>query len=386
MTCAHDPSRKRSELPAWTGCLLLSLIDLHFSRGDTGRRLCLEVTCQMRTRCIALFSPRFFLPVLFALLYLLSACGGSGQSTATGSTTGGGNTPATPVPTALDVYGSPVVYPKTAPQHIISLAPSMSEVLAALNLQDKVVGVDYYTDYPADIAKTEKISDANGKFNIERILALKPDLILSSGGLTKTVDGQLVQHGLTVVDLPSSNIDETMNQIKVVGHLTFADAAATTVVQQMQQQIDQVKSAVQGTSAPKVLLEVDDSTPGKPYVFGGGSFGDQLLQYAMATNIFHSNTNNGGYPQVTDEAVIAANPQYIILTEDPMYGGKPETVYKRANWGVIEAVKNHHVYHLNTDILQRPGPRITEGVRCVAQVVHPDKFSGALPDYCQATV
>ncbi|MBO0779920.1 MAG: ABC transporter substrate-binding protein, partial [Ktedonobacteraceae bacterium] len=123
-----------------------------------------------------------------------------------------------------------------------------------------------------------------------------------------------------------------------------------------------------------------------PYVFGGGTFGDELLQYANATNIFHDNTSNGGYPQVTDEAIISANPQFVILTEDPQYGGKPDGVYKRPNWGGIEAVKSHHVYHLDTDITQRPGPRLVQGLRCVAQIVHPEKFSGALPDYCQATV
>jgi iron complex transport system substrate-binding protein len=134
------------------------------------------------------------------------------------------------------------------------------------------------------------------------------------------------------------------------------------------------------------LLEVDDSTPGKPYVFGGTSFGDELLQDADAQNIFHANNSNGGYPQVTDEAVISANPQFIILTEDPKYGGNVNAVSKRANWGSIDAVRSHKVYYINVAIMQRPGPRLVEGLRCVAQIVHPKKFVGALPDYCSATV
>jgi iron complex transport system substrate-binding protein len=135
-----------------------------------------------------------------------------------------------------------------------------------------------------------------------------------------------------------------------------------------------------------VLLEVDDSTPGKPYVFGGGSFGDELLQDAHAINIFHANSSNGGYPQVTDEAIIAANPQFIILTEDPRYGGDVALVYKRPNWSTIDAVKSQHVYHINVAIMQRPGPRLVEGLRCVAQIVHPEKFTVPLPDYCSGTV
>lgn len=329
------------------------------------------------------FSTRLLVPLLACLL-LLAACGST--STSTGGTTSTSSNP-TPSPTpAVDVYGTPISYPKSAPQKIVSLAPSMSEILGALSLQDRVVAVDFNTDYPATLTKKQKISDANGKVNVEEIVALHPDLILGSGGLTKQYDSQLTQLGLHVVDLPSPNFSQTLQQIQLVGHLTFTQDAANVLVKQMQQQIDTIKAKVAGTTAPTVLLEADDSIPGKPYVFGGGSFGDQMLQYANATNIFHSNTTGGGYPQVTDEAIISANPQFVILTEDPLYGGNPALVYKRANWGGIAALKNHKVYHLNTDIMQRPGPRIVQGLQCVAQIVHADKFSGSLPAYCQATV
>jgi iron complex transport system substrate-binding protein len=327
---------------------------------------------------------RLFVP-LFVSLFLLAACGSTG--TTTSSTTPTASNPTPTPPPAVDVYGTPITYPKSAPQKIVSLAPSMSEILGALNLQDRVVAVDFYTDYPAALTKKQKISDANGKVNVEEIVALHPDLVLSSGGLTKQYDSQLAQLGLHVVDLPSPNFSQTLQQIQLVGQLTFTQDVANALVKQMQQQLDTIKAKVAGTTAPKVLLEADDSIPGKPYVFGGGSFGDQLLQYANATNIFHANTSGGGYPQVTDEAIIAANPQFVILTEDPQYGGNPALVYKRANWSGINALKNRRVYHLNTDIMQRPGPRIVEGLQCVAQIVHPDKFSGSpLPAYCQATV
>lgn len=320
---------------------------------------------------------------LLPLLLLLAACGQtttqqSGQSQAT-------QVAATPT-TAVDVYGTPITFPKTAPQRIVTLASSMSEILGALKLQDKVIGVDTYTNYPPALASVKKVTDANGVVNVEQIVALKPDLVLSSGGLTKNYDAQLSKLNVHVVDLPPGNFDQSLQQILLVGRLTYTQDVAQTLVTQLQQRVQQVKSAVAGTSSSKVMLEVDYSTPGKPYVFGGGSFGDQILQYAHANNIFHTNNANSGYPQVTDESVISANPQYVILTEDPLYGGKPDAVYKRANWNTIEAVKEHHVYHVNTDIMQRPGPRLVEGLRCVAQIVHPDKFSGALPAYCSATV
>jgi len=289
-------------------------------------------------------------------------------------------TPTTTV--ALDVYGTPIVFPKTAPQRIVSLVSSTSEILGALHLERRVVGIDYYTDYPPALTSLPKVSNVDGKYNVEQIVALKPDLVLSWGAQTKQYDQQLKQLGLNVVDLQLSDFSQTLQEILLVGRLTFTQETATSLVQHLQQQIDQIKATVVGTTAPKVLLEVDDSTPGKPFVFGGTSFGDELLQDANAQNIFHSNSSNGGYPQVTDEAVISANPQFIILTEDPQYGGNVNLVYKRANWGSINAVKSHRVYHINVAIMQRPGPRLVEGLRCVAQIVHPERFSGALPDYC----
>ena len=328
----------------------------------------------MRTNII---SHRLFLLILSLCLFVTAACGTS---------PGQGSSPAvTPTP-ALDAYGTPITFPQAPPQRIITLAPSMSEDLAALSLQSRIVGVDFNTNYPAELTKLPKVSDVNGTYNVEQIVALHPDLVLSSGGITEKYDTQLKQLHLNVVDLPSVNFDLSIQQIALIGRLTGTQSKATALVKQLQDQVQQIKASVIGTTAPKVMLEVDDSTPGKPYVFGGGSFGDQMAQYVNATDIFHNDTANGGYPQVTDEAIISANPQYVVLTDDLAYGGDPANVYKRPNWGNIDAVKSKHVVHINADIMQRPGPRLVEGLRCLAQVVHPDKFQGSLPAYCSASV
>jgi iron complex transport system substrate-binding protein len=324
-------------------------------------------------------SLRSSLALLLSLFVLLSACGQS-TSTTTGSLP-------KPTPTvALDYYRTPIVFPTTAPRRIVSLLPSASEMLGALHLQSRVIAVDYFTSYPPELASLPKVSDVNGKYSVEQIVALKPDLILSWGGETKEYDQQLKNLGLDVVDLPIANFSGVLQQILLVGHLTFTEDTARTVVNQLLQQIKAIKAAVAGTPAPRVLLEVDDSTPGKPYVFGGGSFGDELLQDANSINIFHDNTGGGGYPQVTDESIFAANPQFVILTEDPAYGGSPALVYKRPNWSSINALKLHQVYHINVNIMQHPGPRLVEGLRCLAQITHPDKFPGALPAYCSGTI
>jgi ABC-type Fe3+-hydroxamate transport system substrate-binding protein len=320
----------------------------------------------------------FFLSLLLFLLVLLTACGETSQNS--------NSTPSQTPTVTLDAYGTPIVFPATAPQRIVSLVPNISEILGFLGLGGQVVGVDYYTNYPTNLTSLPKVSDVNGKYNIEQIVALKPDLVLSYGEDTKQYDAQLQNLGLHVVDLPSGNLSLILQEISTVGRLTFTKNAANNIVSQLQRQIDEIKMKVSGTTAPKVLIESDYSTPGKPYVNGGGSFGDELLQDANGINIFHDNTSGGGFPQVADEAIISANPQFVILTEDPAYGGNVSAVYKRSNWGSIDALKLHQVYRINSNIIGRPGPRLVQGLQCLAQIIHPDKFSGALPDYCTGTV
>ena len=325
-------------------------------------------------------SSRLCVVLLLSLVVLLAACGQSGNSASSTPTQ-------TPTPSVtLDAYGKPITFPTTAPQHIVSLTPNISEMLGALHLEGRVVAVDYYTNYPADLASLPKVSNANQQYNVEQIVALHPDLVLSYGQDTKAYDSQLTNLGLHVVDLPTGNLDLTLKEILTVGRLTLMQNAATTLYNQLQQQVSQVKSKVAGTTAPKVMIEADDTTQDKPYIFGGGTFDDELVQDANGINIFHDNTTNGGFPQVSVESIISANPQYIILTEDPAYGGNVNAVYKRANWGSIDALKMHQVYRINSNVIGRPGPRLVEGLQCLAQILHPDKFPGALPDYCTGTM
>ncbi len=398
MEYAYHPSRKRSKLPRRQDStrthkrlhrarLFFSPVGLYCTRGDSERsddhggsnsmfsrissgRAHLPALGATRTPLLRIFA------LCLALAALLAACGQSSATTP--------GTAATPTP-ALDAYGTPIVFPTKAPQRIVSLTPSISEILGALHLDSRVVAVDNYTTYPADLTSRPRISSAEGVYNVEQIVALKPDLVLSDGGLTKPYDGQIAALGLHLVDLPGTSLAQVLQKILLVGRLTFTQAAAQAVVNGLQQQIASIKATVANTTAPTVMLEADDSVPGKPYVFGGGSFGDELIQDANGINIFHSDTSGGGYPQVTDEAIITANPQFVILTESPAYGGNPALVYQRPHWSGIAALKSRQVYALNVNIIQHPSQRLVDGLRCLAQLLHPQKFPGALPAYCTGT-
>lgn len=336
----------------------------------------------MRTHVISSYvRTPLFLFVLLTLL-VLSACG---QTTPPATTS---NTPTAEPASVLDYYGTPVVFPEAAPQRIVSLTPSTSEILAALGLEEHVVAVDSFTDYPAEMAEKPVVSDATGGYDVELITSHQPDLVLSSAGFSKGSLAEMQNANLTVVDLPGANFQEAIDQILTIGRLTFTEDVAEQVVADMQQEIDAVAEQVADTTAPQVLLMVDYAhSPGRPYVFGGGSFGDELLEKANAINIFHDNTESGGYPQVTDEAIISKNPDVVILTELPDFGGyKPDDVYGLSTWGSVTAVEERQVHYINSNIIQRPGPRLAQALRCIAQVVHPAEYTETLPEYCTVTV
>ncbi len=300
---------------------------------------------------------------LLAVVSTLAACGGT-----TGSPT------AEQPLIKTDALHNAIVIPASSPQRIISLGATDSEILGALKVDSRVIGVDTFTDYPADLAAKPKVTDANGQPNVEQIIALKPDLVLGFGGEVGAAERQLVQAHVNVVDLPATDLTGALTDLRLVGQLVHAEATANALANDLQRRIDAVKAAVKGQPTVSVYMEADDSTPGKPYVFGGGTFGDELIRDAGGTNVFGSNSTNSGYPQVNDEAILAANPQVIILTEDPHYGGDPSQVAKRPGWSVVDAVKNGRVYQMNPDLFQRLGPRVVDGLEQLAKVLHPDQF------------
>jgi len=298
-------------------------------------------------------------------LGILALGGCAGSSTASG--------PETPQFTK-DADGVAITIPSKAPQRIVSLGAVDSEILAALNVTSRVIAVDYYTDYPAAMVAKPKISDANATYNVEAIVADQPDLVLSFGAETAQVDQKLRAAHLTVVDLPATDLSGSLKEMLLIGQLTHAESAANTLVNSLQQRINAVKQKVAGTTPVSVYMEVG-YTPPPPFAFGGGSFGNDILTDAGGANIFASNTTNSGYPQVSDESIIAANPQVILLTEDPRYGGNPALVAQRPGWSGIAAVKNNRVYQINSDWVQRPGPRMVLALEEIAKLLHPDRFA-----------
>jgi iron complex transport system substrate-binding protein len=236
------------------------------------------------------------------------------------------------------------------------------------------VGVDAFTNYPADMAAKPKVSSSDGSPNVEQIIALNPDLVLSWGQFTTQADTALLQAHINVIALPVADLQGTLTEIRLVGQLTHTSATADSLVKSLQRRIDAVKQKVASAPPLSVYMEVG-FTPPPPYAVGGGSFENDVLADAGGSNIFAAQTDNGGFPSVSVESIIAANPQVIILTEEPAYGGDPQQVYARPGWAGIAAVKSHSVYNINPDIVSRPGPRLVDALEQIAKILHPDQFS-----------
>ncbi|HEX9037193.1 MAG TPA: ABC transporter substrate-binding protein [Ktedonobacterales bacterium] len=301
------------------------------------------------------------------LTVTLSACG---AGTSTTSTTSAPEQPAL----AKDSNGTTIVLPKTAPQRIVSLTPVDSEILGALHQDAHVVGVDYYTDYPADMTSKVKITDVNSTPNVEQIIALNPDLVLSYGHETNSsvshADTQLLAAHITVYDLPALDLEGSITEIRLIGQLVHDEKDASAVANSMQSAINAVKAKVASASKPTVYMELYYGN-GPTYVFGGGSFGDELISDAGGMNVFHGNASGGGYPAVNNEAIIAANPDVIILTD----GDSVASVAQRPGWSAIAAVKSGMIFSIDPNLTQRPGPRIIQGLQDIAKDLHPTLFS-----------
>ena len=274
-----------------------------------------------------------------------------------------------PVGTITDDLGRQVNIP-TIPQRIVSLAPSTTEILFALDLGDRVMGVDDFSDFPPEAKAKPKLGAPFPGFNIENIVDAEPDLILSVRG---TYVEQLEARGLQVVVLEPQDMDHVLRNIELVGRIAGAQGKAKEVVTDMKKRLARVRAKTSAASVikPRVFYEVDATDPTKPWTAGPGSFIDALITDAGGQNIAASRKEL--YFQISAEKLISQNPQ-IILLADTEFGVSVETAIRRAGWGGIEAVKKEAIYPIGADITSRPGPRLVEGLEAMARLIHPELF------------
>jgi iron complex transport system substrate-binding protein len=251
---------------------------------------------------------------------------------------------------------------KAEPLRIISMVPSTSETLCALNVCDRLVGVDAYSDFPAQLGKVPKVGDLFAP-NIEAIVAARPDLVLVSryGKVSET----LTQAGLTVFALNPETYDEVFGKLQTLGKIVNREAAAKALVTSMARDIARTEVLTRAApTKPTTYLEIDPT----PYSIGPKSFMGVLLTKAGARNIIPESM--GDFPKVDPEFIVKANPQLML-------GLDAKTAAARPGWAGLSAVKSGRVIALPAELsssLSRPGPRLPAALRALAKLIHPELF------------
>ncbi|GBC75326.1 Vitamin B12-binding protein [archaeon HR06] len=272
--------------------------------------------------------------------------------------------------TVVDGYGRAVTIEKE-PFRIVSLAPSVTEILFAIKAGDKVIGVDKFSDYPKEVTdkvKEGKIAVVGGIVDpvLEKIIELKPDLIIMGLELQKKLVSSFEDKGLKVLGFGPSDLPELYQKILTIGKVVNREKEAFELVNKMKSKVDEIVNKVKTSkSRPKVYYEV---WPNPLISVAKGTWIHDLITLAGGINIFANAT--APYPRISSEAVIQANPDIIILP----YEIKIEDVKSRPGWDKINAVKNNKIYQIDSNLVNRSGPRIVEGLELLAKIIHPELF------------
>jgi iron complex transport system substrate-binding protein len=258
------------------------------------------------------------------------------------------------------------------PQRIVSLAPSNTEILFAIGAGDQVVGRDQLSDFPEAAKSVSDIGSTFDALNTELIVSINPDLVLAAEINTPEQVKQLEDLGLTVYYLKNPlTLEEMYGNLELVAQLTGHAEEAAALIESLKARVAAVDEKIAPISSrPGVFYELDATDPSKPYTAGKGTFITQLIDRAGGYNIA---SDLEGYPQMSLEQVVAADPAFIILG-DARYGVSPESIAQRPGWENLSAVKNGQVLPFNDDLVSRPGPRLVDALEELAKLLRPELF------------
>ena len=258
------------------------------------------------------------------------------------------------------------------PQRIISIAPSNTEILFALGLADRVVGVTDYDDYPPAVKEKPSVGGYTMP-NIEKIVEIQPDLILATSVHEQRIIPQLEERGLTVFALAPKTLDDVLAAITLVGEITGQEKEASRLVAEMQGRIkaviDRTANLPQG-QRPRVFYITWHDPLMAP---GSGTFQDDLIGKAGGINISRDLI---GYANISLEAIIVANPEVMIagVGHGNMANLTSRFIETEPRLRDTEARQSNRIYEVDGNLVSRPGPRIVEGLEALARLIHPEVF------------
>ncbi|MGE7911118.1 ABC transporter substrate-binding protein [Lysinibacillus xylanilyticus] len=271
--------------------------------------------------------------------------------------------------TITDATGKDITL-EAPPEKIVSLIPSNTEILFGLGLNDEIVGVTDNDDYPAEATKKNKVGGMD--YNVEKIIALSPDIVFahaSGMGNSKGAIEQLEAAGVTVfVVADAKNFNETYTTIEQLGQAIGKLEEAKKIVANMKAKVKEIETKLDGVESKKVFVEYSD----EPQITttGKGTFMDEMLEMIHAENVA-ADVND--WYQIDAEQIITKNPDVIVVA----YNYVPDILKKipqRAGFETITAVKNKAIVQVDENITSRQGPRLADGLEELAKAVYPEAF------------
>ena len=249
------------------------------------------------------------------------------------------------------------------PERIVSLAPANTEILYGLGILDRVVGVTTYDDYPPEVTALPKVGDFVTP-NLEAIAAADPDLVLVTTGIQADVIANLEKAGAKVVAIDPQTLEALYASIVTVGAATGEPAAAATVVQDMKDELELIQDAIDAAPV-RCFLEIAQEPL---FTAGAGTLLNDVIEQAGGENVVMQE----GYVAYSLEQLLTDDPEVYLAMKGSM--SDPTQIDARPGYGKLAAVKNTRVYVLDDNLVSRPGPRIIQGIRQIAEALHPEAF------------
>ena len=267
--------------------------------------------------------------------------------------------------TITDSTGQSVTIDKE-PQKVISLSPVITEIVAAVGAEEKLVGRTSFCDYPESAEKIEVIGDLI-TINVEKIIELKPDIVLGSAFIDDNSKKTLESAGIKVVTVYSEeNLEGAYQDIATVGKILNNKAEADKVVKDMKAKVEEIKDLVTSTkNKPKAYYVVAFGAGGE-FTATGDTFINELIEIAGGVNVA-ADGQNWSYSL---EKIIEKNPDMIIYSNMLL----KEELIKSNGYKDLSAVKSGKVYEIDSSLLERTGPRLAEGLEELTKIIHPELF------------
>lgn len=263
--------------------------------------------------------------------------------------------------TVTDDLGRKIVIPKE-PQRIVVMLPSHMETLYALGVANKVVGVDKYSSYPkAVVEKLPKVGTAYTP-DIEKIVALKPDLVLADDSSKSRLTQKLADAGLTVYGGTAQSYNDVFKKMAIVGKMVNRERQATKLTTDLRSELNTLQAKIKKSPVRSVYYEVSPT----PHSVGPDSFIGVLIGKAGGKTIVPAKM--GDFPKLDPEMIVKANPQVMV-------GQSLTDAATRPGWQNLQALKNKRVYTMTEEeknILSRPGPRLAEALKLLIGWIHPE--------------